>query len=83
MALKDGSQAKAMNTILPKLQAIHKNIILLPWSVYYKDKITTTASKRKIDQCSPSPSEDSVDSSVKDECTVGQSPEKIQRISKG
>lgn len=83
VALRDGSQAKAMNKILPKLQAMHKNIVLLPWSAYYNDKNTSTlATKRKIDECSSSPSIDNVDSS-KDECAVGQTPEKVPRLSKG
>lgn len=88
VALKDGSQAKAMNKILPKLQANHKNIVLLPWSVYYSNKgnmmTTATATKRKIDE-SPSPlPKDDVDSLiVKNECAVGQTPEKISRLSKG
>lgn len=83
VALKDESQAKAMNKILPKLQTIHKNIILLPWSVYYNHK-NTTASKRKIEECSSSPPADNLDSSIiKDECVVGQTPEKVARLSKG
>lgn len=86
VALKDGSQAKALNKILPKLQAIHKNIVLLPWSVYYKDTntITPTTIKRKIDECSPSCTKDYIETSViKDEYVVGQTPEKIPRLSKG
>lgn len=86
VALKDGTQAKAMNKILPKLQAMHKNIVLLPWSVYHNNRssVVMSTSKRKIDECSPSHSNDDVDSSaIKNECTVGQSPEKIPRISKG
>lgn len=82
VALRDETQAMAINKILPKLQAIHKNIILLPWSVYYNYK-NTTASKRKIEECS-SPPEDNIDSSrIKDECAVSQTPEKVARLSKG
>lgn len=81
--MRDGSQAKAMNKILPKLQAIHKNIVLLPWSVYYNEKNTSSSTtKRKIGECSSSPPKDHVDSS-KDECSIGQSPEKVPRLSKG
>lgn len=86
VALKDVSQAKAVNKILPKLQALHKNIILLPWSVYYNDTntITSTTIKRKIDECSSSCPKDNINISIiKDECAVGQTPEKIPRISKG
>jgi len=80
--LKDASYAKAMNKILPKLQGLHKNIVLLPWSVYYKD--TTTTTKRKIDECSSSPPKDDTDSfKMKDECAIGQTPEKVARTSKG
>jgi hypothetical protein len=85
VALKDGSQAKAMNKILPKLQSIHKNIVLLPWSDYYKNKNTAaTTLKRKIDECLSS-NENNVDSSiVNDGCAVdGQTPEKVLLISKG
>lgn len=86
VALKDGTQAKAMNKILPKLQGMHKNIVLLPWSVYYKDQNTTTATlKRKIDECLSSSCGENVDSSiVNDGCVVdGQTPEKVLLISKG
>lgn len=82
MALRDASQAKAMNKILPKLQANHKNIVLLPWSVYYKDSldVSRTTIKRKIEECSV----DCVDSpTTKNECTADQIPEKVPRISKG
>lgn len=87
VALRDESQAKAMNKILPKLQALHKNIILLPWSVYYKDTYTfnaLTAIKRKISNTSSSPPKDNVDSSVaEDSSDNGHTPEKIPRISRG
>lgn len=85
VALREASQAKAMNTILPKLQALHKNIVLLPWSVYYNIDINvTTATKRKINECSLSPPKDNLDSSIsRDEHAVGETPEKVQRISKG
>lgn len=73
-----------MNKILPKLQALHKNIVLLPWSVYYKNEIPLQTTKRKIDQCSSSSPKDDVDSlKIKDECAVGQTPEKIARTLKG
>lgn len=85
VALKDGSQAKAMNKILPKLQNMHKNIVLLPWSDYYKDKNTAaTTLKRKIDECLSSSHENNVNSSiVNDGCAVDQVPEKVLLISKG
>lgn len=87
MALRDGTQAKAMNKILPKLQALHKNIMLLPWSVYYKDTNTLTApttTKRKISNCSSSPPKDNVDSSIaEDSSDDGHTPEKVARISRG
>lgn len=71
-----------MNKILPKLQGLHQNIVLLPWSVYNKDTNTTT--KRKIAECSLSPSNDTTDSlKMKDECAIGQTPEKVARTSKG
>jgi len=87
VALRDGSQAKAMNKILPKLQALHKNIMLLPWSVYYKDVYTSnapTATKRKISNCLVSPPKDNIDSS-NTECSSDDShtPEKVPRISRG
>lgn len=77
------SQAKALNTILPKLQALHKDIVLLPWSVYYKKDINiTTVTKRKINELSPT--KDNLDSSIsRDEHAVSETPEKVQRISKG
>lgn len=89
VALKDGSQAKAMNKILPKLQANHKNIVLLPWSVYYSNKgnnmmTIATATKRKIDEGSSSLPKDNTDSLVViNEFPFGQTPEKISRLSKG
>lgn len=86
VALKDSSQSKALNKILPKLQAIHKNIVLLPWSVYYKDTNTITSKtiKRKIDECSSPCTKDNIETSImKDDCAVGQTPEKISRLSKG
>lgn len=87
VALKDPLYAKAMNKVLPKLQALHKNVVLLPWSVYYQDTNTTgitSKTKRKIEECSSSHSTDNVNSSiVKDECVDGQTPEKVARFSKG
>jgi hypothetical protein len=89
VALRDGTQAKAMNKILPKLQALHKNIMLLPWSVYYKDTYTTNAStttKRKISNCSSTPPKDNVDSSIAEDSSDdhdGHTPEKVPRISRG
>lgn len=86
VALKDATYAKAMNKVLPKVQALHKNIILLPWSVYYQDQNTTTVTtktKRKIEECSSAPSDDLDSSTVKDECAIGQTPEKVARFSKG
>ncbi|VVC36113.1 Hypothetical protein CINCED_3A018229 [Cinara cedri] len=83
VALRDASQAKAMNIILPKLQNLHKNIVLLPWSVYYNlDSNTTTKSKRKINECSLTPSKDNLNK-AKDEHAVGETPEKISRTMKG
>lgn len=81
VALKDASQAKAMNTILPKLQILHKNIKLLPWSVYYNKDNNITTVKRKINECSPP--NVNLDSSIsKDDLTVCETPEKIPRTSK-
>lgn len=73
-----------MNKILPKLQALHKNIVLLPWSVYCKNEMPLQTTKRKIDQCSSPSPKDEVDSlKIKDECAVGQTPEKVARTLKG
>lgn len=86
VALKDVSQAKAMNKVLPKLQALHKNITLLPWSVYNNNSTieTTKTIKRKIDECSSSPPKDDTDMLVtKDEGLVGLTPEKVARTSRG
>jgi len=88
VALRDGSQAKAMNKILPKLQALHKNIIWLPWSVYYKDLIYTSnasmTTKRKISSCSSPPPKDNIDSSIaEDSSDDSHTPEKVPRISRG
>jgi len=81
IALKNEAQAKSMTKILPKVQAFNPKIVLLPWSVYYKNK-NTTAAKRKIE--SVSPLENEIDSSViDDECAGGQTPEKVPCISKG
>lgn len=84
--MRDASQAKAMNKILPKLQAMHKNITLLPWSVYYKDTTNTltssAATKRKISDCSPS--KDNVDVSITENSSDdNHTPEKVPRISRG
>ncbi|KAF0760366.1 poly(A)-specific ribonuclease PARN-like [Aphis craccivora] len=89
VALREASQAKAMNKILPKLQALHKNIILLPWSAYYKDTCTSnvpTTTKRKISNCSSSPPKDNIDSPIAEDTSDdhdGHTPEKVPRISKG
>lgn len=81
IALENEAQAKSMTRILPKVQAFNPKIVLLPWSVYYKNK-NTTATKRKIESASPPKNE--IDASViKDECAGGQTPEKIPRILKG
>lgn len=74
-----------MNKILPKLQGMHKNIVLLPWSVYYKDQNTAAATlKRKIDECLSSRGDGNTDSSsVNDECAVdSHTPEKVLVLSK-
>ncbi|XP_050419962.1 poly(A)-specific ribonuclease PARN-like [Adelges cooleyi] len=83
VALRDPTQAKPMNKILPKLQALHKDIVLVPWTSLNNVKhLAATASKRKIDQCSSSPPKDDVDATTNSHST-DQSPEKIQRVSKG
>ncbi|XP_050524921.1 poly(A)-specific ribonuclease PARN-like isoform X2 [Daktulosphaira vitifoliae] len=83
VALRDATHAKAFNKILPKLQALHKNIALVTWASYNKINNITLTTKRKIDQCSPSQAQDNVDSSQNDTSMIGQSPEKILRTSKG
>lgn len=84
VVLKDESQAKAMNSFLPKLRAIHRNIVLLPWSVYYNMDDNTTTSKGNIDnKCPSAPPKDNLDSVSKDEQAAGKTLEKVPCISKG
>lgn len=78
--MKNEAQVKTMTKILPKLQAFNPKIVLLPWSVYYKNQ-NTKGTKRKVDCIS---SKSDVDMPItKDECIVEQTPEKVPRISKG
>lgn len=81
VALKDESQAKPLNKILPKLQTIHKNIVLLPWSAYYNKQ---TSLKRKFEDSLSPPHKDNVELSItNNEYEAGQTPEKVPRLSKG